>query len=258
MKALVTGATGGLGPSICRALAAAGYDIAVGYHTRGAAAASLADELRATAPRSRSAQLDVTDPVAVDRLVRAIAESWGGLDAVVHAAGCTADALLPDLAPEDISRVFAVNVAGAMHVNRAAFPWLLESPRPRIVHFSSVLASRGTPGATLYAATKGAIEALTRALAVELGPKRVTVNAVAPGYVDAGLGRDPVAAAGRSLRSIVPLRRAATPEEVAGVVAFLVSEEARYVNGAVIAVDGGFLAGSRTPEQPRPLEGVPS
>ena len=258
MKALVTGGSGGIGTAICRVLASAGYEVAVGYHRRKEAAESLAAELGGPTRRSCSLYLDVADAGPTRDAVERLASAWGGLDAVVHAAARSVDGLLSDLAPEDILSMFAVNVAGAMHVNQAALPWLLSSARARIVHFSSVLATRGIPGATLYAGTKGAIEAVTRTLAVELGPKRVTVNAIAPGFVDAGLGRAPLAAAGGSLRSVVPLRRAATAEEIAGVVAFLLSEEARYVNGAVIAVDGGLLAGSRAPEEPRHLEGVPS
>jgi 3-oxoacyl-[acyl-carrier protein] reductase len=251
MIALVTGGTGGLGPAICTRLAGDGHTVAIGCHTRREAAAALAAHLESRGGHAFAMPFDVTDDGAVDDAVGQVAHRAGGLDAVVHAAAWNADGLLANLAPDAIERMHAVNVAGALRVIRAATPWLVTGARGRVVLFSSVLAARAVPGVAGYVATKGAIEALTRSLAVELGPKRVTVNAVAPGFVDAGLGRRPVAAAGEALPSIVPLRRAGTAEDVAAVVAFLVSEAAGYVSGAVVPVDGGLLAGPQTLGMPR-------
>lgn len=234
-----------MGGAICRALAGDGHDVAVCYHTNRAAAERLVGELRSFGTRPLALGFDVADPVATEAAVARAAGELGGLEILVQAAAQNADGLISDVAPEDLTRLLAVNVAGAIHCVRAALPWLLPSGRGRIIQLSSVLASRATTGSAVYAATKGAIEALTRALAFELGPKAVTVNAVAPGYVNAGLGRGPVEAAGDQIRALVPLRRTGTPEEIAAVVLFLASEAAAYLNGAVILVDGGLLAGGR-------------
>jgi 3-oxoacyl-[acyl-carrier protein] reductase len=249
-RCLVTGGTGGLGTAVCRALARPGDAVAVGYHTRRREAELLAGELDRSGAAAFSLYLDVTEPSQIQAAVALATHRMGGLDVLVNGAAQNADGLLGDLDPAAIARVYAVNVAGAMHCIQAALPGLLLSGRGRIINFSSVLAARSSSGTSIYAGTKGAIEALTRAIAVELGPKGVRVNAVAPGYVNAGLGRRPLEAIGERIRTLVPARRPGTAEEIAAVVAFLVSEGAAYVNGAVIPVDGGLLAGSRSQAGP--------
>ncbi|MGE5176071.1 MAG: SDR family oxidoreductase [Hyphomicrobiales bacterium] len=245
LRALVTGGSGALGSEICRALGAAGGRVAVGYLTRGDAADHVAAGIGAGGSDAFPIGFDVADPRAAQTAVASVAERLGGLDVLVHAAAANADGLLGDLAPDQIERLLQVNVAGAMYTVRAALPWLLQSGRGRVILMSSVLATRSTPGASAYAASKGAIEALTRSLAAELGSKRITVNAIAPGFVDAGLGRGPVHAAGGGLGTLVPARRPGRPGEIAAVARFLVSEEAAYVSGIVVPVDGGFLASAR-------------
>jgi 3-oxoacyl-[acyl-carrier protein] reductase len=243
--ALVTGGTGGLGRAICGALAGAGNVVGVGYHARRTEAEALARELTGERGRALAVGLDVREAAGTQAAVEGFAGAAGGLDVLVNAAAHNVDGLIGDVAPADVEQMHAVNVAGTLHAVRAALPFLVASGRGRVINFSSVVATRADSGMAGYAATKGAVEALTRALAVELGPKRVTVNALAPGYVDAGLGRRPVAAAGDALRTLVPLRRPGQADEVAAVVAFLVSAAAGYVTGAVIPVDGGLQAGSR-------------
>ena len=256
MIALVTGGTGGLGAAICRTLADRGHDVAIGFHERREEAALAARGIAERGRRAMALALDVTQPETLHEASARIAREWGGLDILVNAAAHNADGLLAALTPDEVARVYGVNVGGTMNAVRAALPWLIGGGRGRVVNFSSVLAARAMPGISAYAGTKGAIEALTRSLAVELGPKNVTVNAVAPGFIDAGLGRKPVNAAGDALRSLVPLRRAGGADEVAEVVAFLVSDAARYVTGAVIPVDGGLLAGSKFAAW-RPQESTP-
>ena len=245
MIALVTGGSGGLGTAVCRALADAGSAVAIGFHTRRDVAEALACELTARAGRAQAIGLEVADAERMGAAIEEVVRSFGGLDVLVNAAAYNVDHMLSESDPAEVARMHAVNVAGGMNAIRAALPHLMASGRGRIINFSSVLATRAMPGVSAYAGTKGAIESITRALAAELGPKNITVNAIAPGYIDAGLGRKPVEAAGAALRSLVPLRRAGRAEEVAAVVAFLVSEAASYVNGAVLPVDGGLLAGSR-------------
>ena len=245
MIALVTGGTGGLGRSICRALSRAGHVVVIGFRRQRDEAESLARELGDGQDRAFAAALDVADAEATRAAVEAAASRAGGLDILVNAAAHNVDGLIGDLAPADVERMHAVNIAGTLNSIRAALPFLVASGQGRIVNFSSVVATRADSGMAAYVGTKGAVEAMTRALAVELGPKRITVNALAPGYIDAGLGRKPVAAAGDLLRTMVPLRRPGSAEEVAAAVVFLVSPAASYVTGAVLPVDGGLQAGSR-------------
>ncbi len=258
MGAWVTGGTGGLGAAICRALAAEGLPVAIGYLRRHDAAGALAHELEAMGSRAIVVQADVADAVQTAAAAGRIAGEFGELRVLVNAAVHNVDGLLANLPAEGIARMYEVNVIGALNAIRAALPHLVASGKGRIVNFSSVLAHRPIPGVSAYAGTKGAMESLTRSLAVELGPKQVTVNAVAPGFVDAGLGRKPVREAGDALSVLVPLRRAGTAEDVAAVVAFLASAAARYVTGAVIPVDGGLLAGAQKLNlRPRTSEGAP-
>lgn len=251
-RALVTGGSGAIGSIICRALARDNCTVIVGFHERRAAAEAIAQEIREEGGEALSAGFDLADSGCADSIREHIA-AIGGVDIVVHAAARNVDGLAVDLDPFELTRLFAVNVTGVFHVLRAALPWLLRSDQGRIILLSSVLASRGTTGVAGYAATKGAIEAMTRALAVELGGRRITVNAVAPGFIDAGLGRAPIRALGPLLGASVPLRRAGSPVDVAEVVRFLASPAAAYVTGTVIPVDGGLLAGSGKPQAHSPV-----
>lgn len=244
MIALVTGGSGALGGAICRALAAT-HHVVAGCFRHPERAEVLTAELRAQGHAAEALAFDVRDARAIQAAVDGIVQRLGGLDCLVNSAGCSHDGLLASLAPEDLVETHTVNVLGTLFCIRAAIPSLMQGDCARIVNLSSAVAHRATAGIAAYAATKGAVEALTRALAVELGPKHITVNAVSPGYVEGGLGRGPLERVGAYVRDLVPTGRAATPEDVAQVVTFLASPAAAYVNGVVLPVDGGLLAGSR-------------
>lgn len=260
MIAVVTGGTGGLGQAICRRLAADGYSVAIGYHRRRAEAETLAASLAGEAVRAVPLGLDVADAEHTQRAIEQVVRDLGGLDAVVNCAAHNVDGLLQDITPTDAALMQGINVLGVIHTVRAALPHLFLSSCARIVNFSSILATRAGPGASVYASTKSAVEGLTRAWAVDFGPKRITVNAVAPGFVNAGLGVKPVLTAGEALRAMVPLRRPGLAEEVASVVAFLLGKDATYVNGTVIPVDGGLAVSGRFVAAARPAlqEATPS
>jgi 3-oxoacyl-[acyl-carrier protein] reductase len=251
---MVTGGSGGLGSAVCKRLAAEGHAVTIGCFTRLAEAEALAGEIRGDGGRAQALAFDVTDEAAVAAAVAGVVAEFGGLDALVLAAAYNVDGLLATLPPAELARMQTVNVGGVAACVREALPHLMIGGRGRIVTFSSTIAHMAAPGTGGYASTKGAVEALTRTLAVELGSKRITVNAVAPGLIDAGLGREPVSRCTELIANTLPARRAGLAEDVAGAVSFLVSEAAAYVNGAVLPVDGGLLAGMTPPRNHRKEE----
>ena len=243
----VTGGSGALGAVICRSLAQAGCAVAVAFHEHRAAAEDVVAEIREAGGEAHAIGIDLENPQCADSIGRDIA-AMGGVDVLVHAAGRKLDGLAADLDPLELGRLFAVNVTGAFHAVRAALPWLLQSDRGRIILMSSVLAARGAVGVAGYAATKGAIESVTRTLAVELSRRGVLVNAVAPGFVNTRMSvvdgrnelesdwfRDVYVENGK-----LPIRRYAEPEEIAAPVAWLASDQNTYLTGQVVTVDGGL------------------
>lgn len=252
MIALVTGGTGGLGTAVCSRLSRDGLGVVVGCHSRLGRAEEQAATLRAGGGNATALAFDVADPAATEDAIAGLVDEFGGLDVVVLAAAVNTDSLLASLPHDEFQRVQAVNVGGVRNCVTAAMPHLMASDNARIVTFSSAVVRFATPGMAAYAATKGAVELMTRALAVELGPKRITVNAVAPGFIAAGLGDMPVQRNAHWLERALPLRRAGRAGDVAAAVSFLVSAEAAYITGVTLNVDGGLLCGSTPLPQPMP------
>ena len=236
--AIVTGGSRGIGRAIVQTLAAAGMEVVFTYRENAAAAAGVVAECAGA--RVMAEPLDVRDGSACAALAEKVADRAESIDLLVNNAGVIRDNLLGLLEDEDVRVVLDTNVGGAFNMIRAVAPHMIARRRGRIVNISSVAGEKGGRGQTNYAASKGAINALTRSLAVELAPRGITVNAVAPGVIDTEMSRDVRALAGDAVQSRILLRRIGRPEEVAHAVWFLASRYADYITGQVLHVDGGF------------------
>jgi len=248
-KALVTGASRGIGRAIALRLAAEGAVVACGVRNEADGAALVA-EIAAAGGTATAVLLDVTDPASVATGVERAARPERRLDVVVNNAGLAGTTPLDGDERADLAfaKIFDVNVTGTWRVLRAAFPFL--SDGARIVNFSSVSGRFGVPTQAGYCGAKHAVIGMTRALALELAPRKVTVNAVCPGWVDTEMGRRGIKGYGRAVGlsedeafvaagKMAPLGEVLVPEEVAGLVAWLASDDARNVTGQAIVIDGG-------------------
>jgi 3-oxoacyl-[acyl-carrier protein] reductase len=238
---LVTGGSRGIGRAICLELGAAGARVGVNYATNAAAADEVVAAIREAGGDAVALQGDVADPEQAAGLVGAVEEAFGDdlWNAVLN-AGITRDNLIARIGPEEWDAVIATNLGGTFHVARAASRKLIRKRRGAIVTMSSVVGLHGNPGQTNYAASKAGIIGLTKALAREVGSRGVRVNCIAPGYITTEL----TDVLSEDLRAILlgqtPLGRLGEPEDVARVVRFLLSDDAAYVTGAVLSVDGGM------------------
>lgn len=236
--AIVTGGTGGIGRAIVQTLAAAGMDVIFTYRGNAAAAEKIAAENPAA--KISGALLDIRDSAACAAFVEKVFDRTKRIDLLVNNAGVIRDNPLTAFEDDDVRVVLETNVNGTFNMTRAVLPYMISQRGGKIVNLSSVSGEKGGRGQTNYAASKGAIDALTRSLAVEVAPRGITVNAVAPGVIETEMSRPVRELAGDQIKSRILLRRIGQPEEVAYAVWFLSSRYADYITGQVLRVDGGF------------------
>lgn len=240
--AVVTGASRGIGRACSIALAEAGWTVAIGYRSDEAAAKEVLGALEAAGTPGFTVFLDASDEGSVDEAFRRVTEEAGNVTGLVNNAGFSQDGLLLKYSMETYDKVMSTNVRGAFLCSQAALRGMLREKWGRIVNVSSAVALHGNAGQTVYGASKTALLGLTKSLAREIATKGITVNAICPGLVDTEMTSHLNDRARAAYVELTPLGRTAHLEEVSAVVRFLMSEEASYMTGAVIPVDGGLTA----------------
>jgi 3-oxoacyl-[acyl-carrier protein] reductase len=237
--ALVTGATRGIGKAIALALGGAGATV-VGTATTDAGAQTIGESLAAGGTAGRGAVLNVTDGGAVEALVAAVEKQFGAVSILVNNAGITHDTLLARMKDADWDAVIDTDLTSVFRLSRAVLRGMMKARAGRIISITSVVGASGNPGQVNYAAAKAGIAGFTRSLAREIGSRAITVNCVAPGFVDTDMTRALADAQRDQLLAQIPLGRLGRPEDVAAAVLFLASPGASYITGATLHVNGGM------------------
>ncbi len=237
-SALVTGGSRGIGKAIALRLAGQGADVAFSYRGNEAAANETAAAIEALGRRALAVQADVSDAGAADGLVKSVLEAFGKADILVNNAGITRDDLIMRMSPEAFREVLETNLFGAFYATKAVTRPMLKARSGRIINITSVSGQAGQMGQANYSAAKAGLIGLTKTVAAEVARRGVTVNAVAPGFIETDMTAD----VPDTVMQAVPARRPGTPEEVAAAVRFLASDDAGYVTGTTLFVDGGMSA----------------
>jgi len=238
--AIVTGGSRGIGRAAAEALAGQGALVIVNYVSNESAARQTVDAIQSFGGKAETARFDVADSAESERAVTEIAKRLGRLDVLVASAGVSIDGLLLRLKDEDFERTLAVNLKGAVACARAAIKTMMRAKSGRVVFLSSVVGETGNAGQTAYAASKAALLGVTKSLAREYASRRITVNAVTPGYIETDMTSSLNEQQRRLMLAQVPLERVGTAAEVGASIAFLASDEASYITGHTLRVNGGM------------------
>lgn len=241
--ALVTGGSRGIGRACVKALVAEGAKVAFVFQSNQAAADKLVEELKSQGHDVRAIQADVKDAERASEIVGELVDQWQQLDILVNSAGVIRDGLFATMEPDKWRMVIDTNLNGTYSYCHAATRPMMSRRKGSMINISSVASEFGSRGQVNYAASKGGIDGLTRCLAKELAGRNVRVNAVAPGMIETDMSEVVRGLAGDRLKEIIPLKRVGQPEEIAAVVTFLASDDASYLTGQVLRVDGGLSLG---------------
>jgi 3-oxoacyl-[acyl-carrier protein] reductase len=241
--ALVTGGSRGIGRACVARLAAEGANVAFVYHSNEQAAESLVSQYQSSPGQVQALQADVRDLSRAHQIVDQLIERWQRIDVLVNSAGIVLDGLLGAMTQEQWQNVIETNLGGTYNYCHAVTQPMMMERRGSIVNLSSTAAEFASRGQVNYAASKGGIDGLTRAMAKELAARNIRVNAVAPGMIETDMSQVVRGVAGEQIKKIIPLKRIGKAEEIAAVVAFLASDDASYLTGQVIRVDGGLSLG---------------
>ena len=239
--ALITGGTRGIGKQIALTFAKEGYDIAINYRTENDDLKKTKKEVEVNNVKCFTVQGDVTNFKDCEQFVKQIVEKFGNIDVLVNNAGITKDTLLMRMKEEDFKQVIDTNLVGTFNVTKNVITYMMKARNGRIINISSVVGISGNAGQTNYAASKAGIIGFTKSLAKEVASRNITVNAVAPGFIETQMTAVLKEDIKEEIAKKIPLKRMGTTQDVANVVKFLASSDSSYITGQVIHVDGGML-----------------
>ena len=239
--ALITGGTRGIGKQIALTFAKEGYDIAINYRTENDDLKNTKKEIETNNVKCFAVQGDVTKFEDCEKFIKQIVEEFGNIDVLVNNAGITRDILLMRMKEEDFKQVIDTNLVGTFNVTKNVISYMMKARSGRIINISSVVGISGNAGQTNYAASKAGIIGFTKSLAKEVASRNITVNAVAPGFIETQMTAVLKEDIKEEIAKKIPLKRMGTPQDVANVVKFLASSDSSYITGQVIHIDGGML-----------------
>ncbi|MCD6317548.1 3-oxoacyl-ACP reductase FabG [Candidatus Aerophobetes bacterium] len=239
--AIVTGGSRGIGAAICEKLAQGGIQVVINYVKNAKAAQAVVEKIREKGGNAFSFCCDVSDFSQVERMMQETSKRFGRIDILINNAGIFPQAFVEEVTPEEWKKAIEINLIGTFNCSKAVIPYLKKQGKGKIINCSTISANLPDVGISAYAASKAAINNFTKILAAELAPYNITVNAYAPGIIETDMTRDMIVNRGDKQLKQIPLKRFGKPEEVANLVAFLVSSEADYITGAIIPIDGGML-----------------